>query len=679
MVGVGTFAGPRLLGARVGGRDEGSGFGEGSGRNLRGPVGSVAAYDGETESRKLVRLAVVMAGLKHLTNTDWWFGPFLEGIDSASSKHGVVVEFLGSHLTNPDLLAQRLGEHRPDVFVCFGPPTASEAGIVAIAEVRRRKIPCILSCVPTPELAIPSVHEDAVPGTAAAVKHLYDLGHRRIAFVQVMNTGWWIFDRYEGYRQGLLECGLCTGDETALWLPQIATEETAARLRDFLRGQNATAVILGSQWAAANMQWLTRDWGIRIPDDLSVISLDQKPDVAGWLGGVQPTRVEVPLKEIGRTVAEYARRLAEGRRFRKPRRMPTSWFMEKASGRTRRCVIGPWRECSTVQTHARPLKNNHYYPSIHARRFSWETAPHDARFCKASVWPDWVWPPPRRPTTKNRLPGLKTAAWNRPMPRSGNPSRTGRFASGSPGYGRCRFGAAFSFQDHPNVEVVAVTDLIPDRCAGLAKACRCKKTYPSLEKMIEDDSIEAVFLATDAPNHAPQGVKVLKKGKHVASAVPACFETIEQGEELLEAVKTSGKKYMMFETSMFHANLYAMRQAYRAGAFGKIVYSEGEYYHFGVAEYNFGSYKRWRHGCPPMWYPTHNTAYHVGVTDGTFTEVSCRGFRGDLPENQPGVNRWKNPFDTEVALFATSEGGHEPSGGRMGNARVARYHRPRSR
>ena len=58
-----------------------------------------------------------------------------------------------------------------------------------------------------------------------------------------------------------------------------------------------------------------------------------------------------------------------------------------------------------------------------------------------------------------------------------------------------------------------------------------------------------------------------------------------------------------------------------------------------------------------MWYPTHNVAYHVGVTDGTFTEVSCRGFRGDLPENQPGVNRWKNPFDTEVALFATSEGG----------------------
>src|SRR5580765_4647926 len=39
------------------------------------------------------------------------------------------------------------------------------------------------------------------------------------------------------------------------------------------------------------------------------------------------------------------------------------------------------------------------------------------------------------------------------------------------GYGVCQFGAAFSFQDHPNVEIVAVSDLIPDRCAELAKQC----------------------------------------------------------------------------------------------------------------------------------------------------------------------------------------------------------------
>src|SRR5437879_9633510 len=45
------------------------------------------------------------------------------------------------------------------------------------------------------------------------------------------------------------------------------------------------------------------------------------------------------------------------------------------------------------------------------------------------------------------------------------------------GYGVCKFGAEFGFQDHPNVEIVAVSDLVPERCVGLAKACRCQKTY----------------------------------------------------------------------------------------------------------------------------------------------------------------------------------------------------------
>ena len=93
--------------------------------------------------------------------------------------------------------------------------------------------------------------------------------------------------------------------------------------------------------------------------------------------------------------------------------------------------------------------------------------------------------------------------------------------SGIAGYGLCRFGAQFSLQDHPNVDVVAVSDLFPDRCAALAKACRCEKTYPSLEELVKDDSLEAVFVATDAPSHVRHFIDVLKHGKHVASAVPA--------------------------------------------------------------------------------------------------------------------------------------------------------------
>jgi len=244
------------------------------------------------------------------------------------------------------------------------------------------------------------------------------------------------------------------------------------------------------------------------------------------------------------------------------------------------------------------------------------------------------------------------------------------------GYGVCQFGSAFGFQDHPNVEVAAVSDLIPDRCAGLAKTARCAKTYPSLEELVKDDHIEAVFVATDAPSHARHCIEVLKHGKHVASAVPAVFGSVEDAHKLFDAVKASGLKYMMFETSCFHEDLYAMRQIYNAGGFGRLLYSEGEYFHYMPTPID--SYKGWRVGLPPQWYPTHSNAYYVGVTGGSFTEVSCLGMPSKIDHLLPANNPYQNSFGTEIALFRTSEGGMSRmgvawdspgSGGEMGRVR----------
>ena len=234
------------------------------------------------------------------------------------------------------------------------------------------------------------------------------------------------------------------------------------------------------------------------------------------------------------------------------------------------------------------------------------------------------------------------------------------------GYGVCRFAGAFGFQDHPNVEVAAVSDLFPDRCAELAKVAGCQKTYPSLEELVKDDRIEAVFIATDAPSHARLAMEALNHGKHVASAVPAVFGSLEDAEKLFEAVKRSGLKYMMFETSMFRENLYAMRQIYKAGGFGKVVYTEGEYWHY--SEKGIAGYNNWRHGMPPQWYPTHSDAYYVGMTDGSFTEVSCLGIPSDMERYKK--NDYHNPFATEISFYRTSEGG----AARMGRSADTRGH-----
>lgn len=238
---------------------------------------------------------------------------------------------------------------------------------------------------------------------------------------------------------------------------------------------------------------------------------------------------------------------------------------------------------------------------------------------------------------------------------------------GIAGYGQTKFGAQFFYQNHPNVEVVAATDLDPVRCAALAKAVGAPKTYPSCEEMIKDKSIEAIFIATDAPSHARLAIMALNHGKHVCSAVPAVFgfEAEGQAEELLSAVKKSGMKYMLNETSTFHANLYAKRMQYQAGALGKLIYSEGEYYHDKIG--TLGSFNPkngkidangWRRALPPMWYPTHATAFFVSVAVGQrLTEVSCLGTESLYDEYKDGNNAYKNHFGTEAALFKTSEGG----------------------
>ena len=235
------------------------------------------------------------------------------------------------------------------------------------------------------------------------------------------------------------------------------------------------------------------------------------------------------------------------------------------------------------------------------------------------------------------------------------PKSDRKIRMGIVGYGVCRFGAAFGLQNHPNVDVVAVSDLFPDRCNGLAAECHCEKTYPSLEEMVKDDSIEAIFVATDAPHHAQHCIEAMRHGKHVATAVPAVFGSLEDADRLYETVKETGLTYMMFETTAWRDGAYASRELYKQGLFGKMIYSEVEYYHYGC--HLIDSLNGWRIGLPPQWYPTHSNGFYTCVTGGSFTEVTCYGmpsvFDAYIPEN----NAHGNKFGTEIALFKTSEGG----------------------
>ncbi|HNR31881.1 MAG TPA: Gfo/Idh/MocA family oxidoreductase [Candidatus Hydrogenedentes bacterium] len=222
-----------------------------------------------------------------------------------------------------------------------------------------------------------------------------------------------------------------------------------------------------------------------------------------------------------------------------------------------------------------------------------------------------------------------------------------------------RFGLSFHWHEHPNCIVEAVSDLIPDRRAQLQGRYECEKAYESLEKLVLDPKIDAVAVFTPAPDHARHVKLCMDHGKHVISACPACM-TLEEAAMMKEVKERTGLKYMNAETSYYRWETITARRLFARGDFGEMVYSEGEYYHpligYGRDALSWHDGKKtWRYGFPPMLYPTHSTAFLVGVTGERLTKVSCVGLRETVePAFQDNV--YNNPFTNGMAMFLTDKG-----------------------
>ena len=218
------------------------------------------------------------------------------------------------------------------------------------------------------------------------------------------------------------------------------------------------------------------------------------------------------------------------------------------------------------------------------------------------------------------------------------------------------FGTQFQWHLHPNCKVTAVCDIRPDRLQALAEVYRCGNTYKNFREMIKHPELDAVAVFTPAPLHVWMDMEAIKAGKHVISAVPAGM-SVEELERLLDTVKRTGLKYMMAETSFYRPEIMTCRQWSKEGKFGTIFYSESEYHHEGLLPLMFDDrgFPTWRHGFPPMHYPTHCTGMVVPVTGERLIEVTAIGW-GDNHEILQ-TNQYRNPFWSTAAFFKTS-GGH---------------------
>ena len=218
------------------------------------------------------------------------------------------------------------------------------------------------------------------------------------------------------------------------------------------------------------------------------------------------------------------------------------------------------------------------------------------------------------------------------------------------------FGTNFQWHEHPDCIVEAVSDLRPERREGLMQVYKCSKSYNSLEELVLDKNIDAVAIFTEGPNHVKHVGEVMKHGKHAISAVPASLGGgIEEAQLLLDTVKKYGLTYMMAETSYYQQPTISARKFHQQGKFGEIYYCEAEYQHPGLESLYFENGQRtWRYGLAPMHYPTHCTAFLLGVTGERITEVVCHGWGDNDPICKDNV--YKNPFWNESAMFKTDRG-----------------------
>ncbi|MHA7306821.1 LacI family DNA-binding transcriptional regulator [Arthrobacter sp. TMN-49] len=206
----------------------------------------------------------------------WYFAAALEGIDQELREHGynLLLFSLGGYMHGQQRrFTEQMVRKQIDALVvlCLG-LSATE-----LQELQRTNIPMI--SVGGPVQGCRGVHMDDTAAATAATQHLIDLGHRRIGHLRggINDEKNFVVPalRSQAFEDTMRRAGL---EVRPAW--NIAGDYTvgegvaaAARLFD-LPGERPTAVFCGSDEMALGLMFEARRRGIRIPEDLSVIGID---------------------------------------------------------------------------------------------------------------------------------------------------------------------------------------------------------------------------------------------------------------------------------------------------------------------------------------------------------------------------------------------------------------------
>ncbi|MBW3622811.1 MAG: Gfo/Idh/MocA family oxidoreductase [Armatimonadetes bacterium] len=184
--------------------------------------------------------------------------------------------------------------------------------------------------------------------------------------------------------------------------------------------------------------------------------------------------------------------------------------------------------------------------------------------------------------------------------------RNGKLRVGIAGKRGLAFLAGFGAM--PQTEVVAFCERDEGALNEGAARHEIPERFTRFPEML--DSVDIVVVATPMQYHVPHAVLALQAGKHVLSEVTAAV-SLEECWRLLDAVKASGKTYMMAENYCYMKPNVLIREMARKGLFGEVYFGEGEYLHeLRSLHHNRDGSPTWRYywqvGVNGSTYPTHS-------------------------------------------------------------------------
>jgi LacI family transcriptional regulator len=222
-----------------------------------------------------------------------FFSEVIRGIDLAARREGYHILVSGSHSEPGEMLeVVETMRGRVDGLVIMAPDVTR----APLDELRARDLPIVL--LNATDGSGDTITIDNFGGARAVMKHLQELGHRRIAFVCGPAHNADARERLRGYRHAMR--GLAASSLRALEFKGAFTEESgfAVGRKIAERASMPTAVFAANDSMAVGVLAAFAAAGIRVPETISVVGFDDIP-IARYVAPPLTT-MRVDIAELGR-------------------------------------------------------------------------------------------------------------------------------------------------------------------------------------------------------------------------------------------------------------------------------------------------------------------------------------------------------------------------------------------